>query len=178
MIHLYCYSSRRTLIVSDHPSTIIRSKYGIGFEIITSIKEKESLSIILPRILRSYNGYKVIEHYRRKQRISASEETRMKISLIKRGIPRPIESNMKTSMTMRGRSNFQGKRHSDETKSVMSSKALGNQRVAGLYWCHNPVTGVEKRVKDRNNLPPGFILGRDYDSTESMVMGMKEYWKK
>ena len=74
---------------------------------------------------------------------------------------------------MAGKSNFEGKRHNNDTKAVMSEKAMGNQRVTGLYWCHNPLTGQERRVRDRNDLPVGFIIGRDYDSIEPIALYRK-----
>ena len=177
MIHIYLFNRQKLILLSDYPSFKIKNRYGHQYEILTSIKDPSVLSTILPRITRPYSDHSIIEWFI-KERKPFTEEHRRKISYKNSLRRRSLESRLRTSLAMRGRSNFQGKRHSDETKSVMSSKALGNQRVAGLYWCHNPVTGVERRVKDRNNLPPGFILGRDYDSTESMVMGMKEYWKK
>jgi hypothetical protein len=173
MLHLYSYTKRRLLIISDHPISIIKNKYGHGYEILTSIKERESLPIILPRYLRSLSGYKIVETYKRKQRIPATEDTKKKISLVRTGKPRPVSSNLKTSKTMAGKSNFEGKRHNNDTKAVMSEKAMGNQRVTGLYWCHNPITGQERRVRDRNDLPNGFIIGRDYDSVEPIALYRK-----
>lgn len=170
MIHIYCFSSLKTIIVSDRPSDNIKDKYGHRYEILTSIKERDSVSIVLPRVIRSYSGYTVIEWYTRKKRGSPSAETRAKIAAARLGVARSIASNMKASATMKGRSNFKGKKHTIETRDAIASKMIGNDHASGLIWCHDPVSGEEKRIADLVELPAGWVIGREFYSIEHLAM--------
>jgi hypothetical protein len=106
-----------------------------------------------------------------------SEETRRKMSEAKMGKPRDKATKLKISAGLKGKSNFQGKKHSADTKDVMAEKKLGNQHTKYSYWAYDPKTDKETRVKDRNNLPPGYTLGRDYDSIEVGLYHIDEHRK-
>jgi hypothetical protein len=106
-----------------------------------------------------------------------SEETRRKMSEAKMGKPRDEATRLKISAGLKGRSNFQGKKHSDNTKDAMAEKKLGNQHTKDSYWAYDPKTDKETRVRDRNNLPPGYTLGRDYDSIEVGLYHIDEHRK-
>lgn len=168
MIHFYCFSSINTILISDRPLDKVRSKYGRQYEILNSIRDRSSIPIILNRLLRSYNGYEVIE-WLVKIKPPVSDETRAKMSASKLGKPRPMESNMKTSATMKGKSNFAGKRHTEETKKKISDKLKDNDNASELIWCHHPVTGEEKRIESVDKLPPGWMIGREYYSMEPLI---------
>jgi len=106
-----------------------------------------------------------------------SEETRRKMSEAKMGKPRDETTRQKISAGLKGKSNFQGKKHSADTKDVMAEKKLGNQHTKDSYWAYDPKTDKETRVRDRNNLPPGYQLGRDYDSIEVGLYHIDEHRK-
>ena len=167
MIHIYCYPSLKTIIVSDRPSDKVKAKFGHRYEILTSIRERDSVATVLPRVLRNYPGYQTIEWYA-VVRKPISEEARARIIAAKIGKPRSAASNAKTAATMKGRSNFRGKKHKDETKDAIAAAMLGNDNSAGLIWCHDPVSGEEKRIADLTLLPAGWMVGREYYSIEAL----------
>lgn len=172
MIHIYCYPSLKSIILSDRPSDKVKAKFGHRYEILTSIRERDSVATVLPRVMRNYPGYEVIEWYAIVRK-PVSDETRLKLSAGRLGKTHSEESKAKTSATMKGRSNFAGKRHRNESKDAIAASMLGNDNSAGLIWCHNPVTGEETRVADWTMIPAGWVAGRDYYSTESMLMSRR-----
>ena len=175
MIHFYCFNQIRTILITNHPIDEVRKKYGYKYEIINSIKDHSVLDIIKARTIRQYPGYTCIdwEVKVRKIRTPITEETRQKMRLAKLGLPRPIESNMKTSRTMKGHSNFEGKRHTWESKEKIGFKMLDNDNVKDTYWINNPQTSKEKRVRSRHHFDPNYQLGRDYYAMEPLIMSAK-----
>jgi len=171
MINFYAFKQIKLLLVSDLPLTKIKAKYGSNFEIITTIKDKTALEIVTQRTLRSLPNYIVEEKFAKIKIVT--EESRRKMALAKLGKARDEETKRKISQTMKGKSNFQGKRHSEDSKKKQARAKINNQNTKNMYWAHNPRTDEEKRIKDRNKLPANFILGRDYYSTESGLYAFK-----
>lgn len=172
MIHIYFFKRTKTLLFSDLSLEKIKKKYGYDFEIINSFADKSNLDIIKIKTLRFYPEHKIVEAFK-KIHGPKSEETRRKMSEAKKGKPRPTSSNLKTSLKMKGKSNFQGKKHTEETKEVLSEIMEGNQKSKDLVWVHNPFNSRETRVKDRSQVPDGYLLGRDYDSIEDIIYHAK-----
>lgn len=170
MIHVYCISSARTIILSDRPSDQIKERYGRSYEILTSFVSKDSAAIIIPRLLKNYNGYSIVEWYvpAKRKMPPRTAEYCAKLSASRLGKPRPASSNAKTSATMKGKSNFRGKKHSAESKLKTSIAMEGNDNALGLIWCHDPVSGEEKRIADISLLPAGWLIGREYYSIEAL----------
>lgn len=176
MIHFYCFTTDKKIIASDLPVEKIRKKFGYRYEILTSIKDKNSVEIAKSRIQRSYPQF-IIEELYQKIKPPISLEARKKISDSKLGKPRDAATRAKISRTMKGKSNFQGKRHTEETKRVMAVKKFGNQHVKDLKWVHDPNGDTEKRVKSRLHVPSGYLIGRDYYSVEPGLYSMKNKTK-
>ena len=176
MIHFYCYDVTKTILISDQPVEKVKAKYGYRYELLNSIKDNTAVDLIKSRLLRSYSSYEFIEWYQYIRK-PMSEETRRKMSEAKIGKPRDEATRQKIAAGLKGRSNFQGKRHTDSTKDVMAEKKLGNQHTKDSYWAYDPRSDKETRVRDRNNLPPGFQLGRDYDSIEVGLYHIDEFRK-
>ena len=61
MYHFYCFNQEKIILVSDLPVDKIKKKYGIRYEILTSIKERDSIVIIKERLKRSYSQFEFIE---------------------------------------------------------------------------------------------------------------------
>lgn len=174
MYHFYCFNKDKTILISDLPVDMIRKKYGIRYEILTSIKDKDSIEVIKERLKRSYSQFEFIESFTKPKHIFTDEQRR-KMSESKLGKPRDEKTRAKISAGLKGRSNFQGKRHSPETKARMAEKKLGNDHAKDLLWAHNPRGDQETRVKELKDIPPGFSKGRDYYSTEPGLYYFKEY---
>ena len=174
MIHFYCYDVTKTILISDQPVDKVKSKYGHRYELLNSIRDNSAVDIIRTRLLRSYGSYKFVEWYQTVRK-PMSEETRRKMSEAKMGKPRDEATRQKIAAGLKGRSNFQGKKHSAETRDVMAEKKLGNDHAKDSYWAYDPGADKETRVKDRNKLPPGYQLGRDYDSIEVGLYHIDEH---
>lgn len=172
MIHVYCYNSSKTIIISDRPSAKVIAKYGRGYEILTSIRERDSIAIIVSRLVRNYGKF-VITEWLKPIRPPISDETRAKMAAAKIGKSRPESSNRKASITMKGKSNFRGKKHSEESKKAIAAAMAGNDNVAGLIWCYDPVSGEEKRIASIEMLPRGWLIGREYYSMEPLLLSQK-----
>lgn len=173
MIHFYCFVQTKKIIISDLPTAKIKTKYGYRYEILTSIKDKSNLDIVTQKIQRSYSGF-TFEYNLLKEKTPLTDEQRKKISDSKIGKPRDPETRAKISAALKGRSNFQGKRHNDGTKRTMSEKKLGNDHTKDYYWAHDPRSDKEIRVKSLDEIPVGFKLGRDHYSTEAGLYYFRE----
>ena len=158
------------------PADKVKAKYGHRYELLNSVKESSAVDIIRTRLQRSYGRYEFIEWYQ-KVRKPMSEETRRKMSEAKMGKPRDEATRQKIAAGLKGRSNFQGKKHTADTKYKMAEKKLGNDHAKDSYWAYDPRADKETRVRDRNKLPPGYILGRDYDSIEVGLYHIDEHRK-
>ena len=154
----------------------VKAKYGHRYELLNSIKDNSAVDVIKARLLRSYSQYKFVEWYQCVRK-PVSDETKRKMSEAKMGKPRDEATRQKISTGSKGRSNFQGKKHTDDTKDRMAEKKLGNQHTKDSYWAYDPRSDKETRVRDRNKLPPGYQLGRDYDSIEIGLYHIDEYRK-
>lgn len=174
MIHFYCLDVTKTILISDQPVEKVRAKYGSRYEVLNSVNDRTSVDIIKTRLARSYGSYSFVEWYQAAKR-QLSEESKRKISEARQGKPRSEATKLKISESCKGRSNFQGKKHTAETRNKMAEKKLGNQHVKDSYWAYDARADKETRVKDRNSLPPGYSLGRDYDSIEEGLYHIDEH---
>lgn len=69
-----------------------------------------------------------------------------------------LETRKKISKTMKGRSNFEGHRHTHSTKLQIAWSMEGQKNAEGTKWATNKNTGKESRV--RKGLPSGSRWGR------------------
>jgi hypothetical protein len=61
---------------------------------------------------------------------------------------------------MKGKSNFEGRRHNPITKIMIASSRLGKSNIQkGQRWCHHPESGKELRCFE-DQKPAGFRWGR------------------
>lgn len=78
-----------------------------------------------------------------------------------------IETRRKISRSMKGKSNFEGKRHSHATKLQIGFSQEGHRNVKDHKWVTDKETGEESRVK--GNKPKGTRWGRSRRSFNEMV---------
>jgi len=182
MIHLYCFHSEKKIIVSDLPVEKIRKTYGFKYEVLTSFKEKTAVEVMLPKISSSYPKYEIVEKYFTprppRPKRPMSEETKRKIAESHRGKKMAPEVKARISNKMKGKSNFENKRHREESKEKIGLKMIGNDHVKGTRWVYNPNTSKELRVRSLLAVPRGFIKGRDYSSTEEVNYALSLYRKR
>ena len=167
MIHFYLFPNIQLLLVSNHKRQRISQKYGFKFEILTSSVSRENISLLIERISRSYPKYDIREWYYEKRKLS--EETKAKISKSMTGKKRSERAKFITSQKLKGKSNFEGKHHNIDTKMKMAEKKYGNDWNKQKIWAYNSKLDKEIRINHLRDLPKDFSLGRNYDSTESMI---------
>lgn len=167
MVHFYLFQKENILLISDLPKEKVKLKYGQIFEIVNSVRDRESLELVKPRILRSYPRVSVKEDFYTKKVFS--EETRRKLREAKLGKARPDSVREKISQKMKGKSNFEGKRHHQESKRLTAMSMRDNKNVKGKKWIYDPRADKEKRVDKVIEAPIGFRKGRDPDSIDNLV---------
>ena len=165
MIHFYLFHKQNMLLISDLAKDKIKVKYGPIFEIVNSVKDKSSLEIVKPKITRQYPKCEVVEDFYLRKVFS--EETRKKLAQAKLGKARPDWVRDKISSKMKGKSNFEGKKHRRDSRIKTALSMMDNNCIDGHKFIYNPTTNQEKRVKDIIKLPPGFRLGRNPDAVEN-----------
>ncbi len=153
------------LLISDQAKEKIKAKYGPIFEIVNSVKDKDSVEFVKPKITKQYPKCNVVEDFYYKKEFS--EETKNKLAQAKLGKARPDWVRDKISLKMKGKSNFEGKKHRRDSRIKTALSMMDNNCIDGHKFIYNPTTNQEKRVKDTINLPPGFRLGRNPDSVEN-----------
>ena len=153
----------KKLIIVETTEKEFRQKYPGSYELIQSIAEYDNLEKIIPRLQKDYKAEEVVRDYAAIERWGIkyfTEEIKRKWRESLIGRDRPKESNAKVSAKMKGKSNFEGRRHSDMSKILIASKRYGKSTIKeGQRWCHHPITGKELRCNE-SEIPQGFVLGR------------------
>ena len=166
MINFYLFQKEKYILISDYPLSTIRRRHGYSFEILTNVKDKNSLDTIKERIARQYPKLEI--KYRIRTPVNFTPEIRNKIRLKKLGKKRCDVFKNKLRVLYRGRSIFQGQKHTLDYKKFMSNIMKGNSHNKGTFWVYNPYTDEEKKVRDRNKIPEGFRLGRNPYSVDNL----------
>lgn len=156
----------KRIVVYDKSDKEFRAKYGPSFEMVGSVKEDSSLTLVCERLKRQYNAHTVIYdcHIKNKWgwKYFTDEQKayyRQRWSKTRAGRPLSEHQKKRISEGKTGkRGNHTGHTHSDVTKNIMSLRAMGHKRNTGSKWCYDPLTGVEKRSPV---LLPGFVWGRN-----------------
>mgnify|MGYP002876907107 FL=1 len=170
MIHIYLFSKDKFILISDKPKDKLHKKYGHKYEIMNSFKDKQSIYFFKEKLQRQSPTFNIVEDYYVKKNHSA--ETKLRMSLAKRGTKLPDDHKKKIAESRKGVGNFSGKKHSDLSKTRISHKMSGKKQVEGKKLIYNPSTDKEKRVADIINLPPGFRKGRDPEVINTMHYGL------
>lgn len=169
MIHIYSFASQKMLLFSDHTKEKINQKYGHKYEILNSIKDKNSLHFIKEKMQRQCPTFMIVEDYYVKKVVS--EETKKKMRLSQLGKKKPDWVKNKISKSRAGKGNH-NKKHTLETKKRIASKRIDRGDIIGnKKYIYNPSTDQERRVADIINLPPGFRKGRDPEVIEMWQYG-------
>ena len=143
------FLQQHKLIVVESTEREFRQKYPGSYELIQSVAEYDNLEKVIVRLQKDYKAEEVIKDYAELKRWGwkyFTDEIKRKCIEARLGKPRPAASNAKVSATMRGKSNFEGKRHAKMTKIMIAASRMGKSSIPeGMRWCHHPVTGKELR---------------------------------
>lgn len=160
------FLQNNSIIVAESTEKEFRQKYPGSYELVGSIAEYDNIEKVLSRLKKDYRVTNVINDFQTLRRFGWKYFTEELQSYLreafrkaKLGKPRPLSSNQKTSRTMKGKSNFQGKRHTPMTKIMIASSRYGRNPVKDMRWFHEPYSGKEIRCSELD-VPPGFVLGR------------------
>lgn len=152
--------------MSDYPMDRARKHFGMDIELVNSVKDKEYIDVIKNRVVRSHNGFEVVQELQKPKYVMTPEHKQALINS-KLGKKRSEEVKRKISQTKKGAvSNFKGKSHRYDSKRLIGAHKRGHQYNKDLIWIHNPDTDEERKVKSRKEIPSGFSEGRDYYSVE------------
>lgn len=171
MIHFYCFHNNKKIIISDLSVNSIRQTYGYRYELVNSVKDKDSVDILKAKLLKFYPNFVFVEHF--KHKINFTEEVRKKIRDSKIGGKHSEETKRKISAARKGKGNFVGKNHSSESKKLIAEAKLGNDHAKDLQWFHDPRGEKEIRIKSYKEAPVGFSKGRDYYVMEQLIYAAK-----
>ena len=166
MYNFFLFNKDNKIVISNHTIDKVKTKFGINYEIINSVKEKESIDIVKQRTIRSYPRCKFVNYFHKTWTLST--ETKKKMSKAKKGKKWDEATKAKISATMKGKSNFEGKRHTEASKLKTSRSMKGKQQVKDLKWIYSPKLDIERRIHKSLKTPENFIDGRDYYSVENL----------
>ena len=169
MYKIYCFLFEKKIVVSNLPLEKIKAMFGYRFEILNTVKE-ESLEVVLPKLLKPYQGFEVI--HKKKVKKVFTEEGRAKLSAHRKGLKKSEEHKRKIAEARKGRGNFTGKRHSAESKLAIGEAMLGNDHVKGRLWIYDSRGDKEKRVNPQNGIPLGYSRGRDPEAMENGIFAL------
>ena len=80
----------------------------------------------------------------------------------------------KISNTMKGKSNFEGKKHKLESRQKTSSTKKGICTHLKHVWIYSPVYDKERRIERRNDIPENYRLGRSQEIIEYWMYTLLE----
>ena len=172
MVSFYLFNKTRTIVISNHPVDRVKNKYGHSYEIINTIKDENSIDIVKTRTLRSYPDYKFVNFL--KTTWTLSEETKKRMSLAKMGRKWDEATKAKISNTMKGKSNFEGKRHRLESRQKTSSTMKGICTHLKHVWIYSPIFDKEKRIERKSEMPENYRLGRSQEVLEYWLYTLSE----
>jgi hypothetical protein len=175
MVNFYLFNKTRTIIVSNHPVDKVRKRFGYSYEIINTVKDESSIEVIKMKTLRSYPNYNVVNYL--KKGWTLSEETKKKMSLAKIGRKMDEHTRAKISNTMKGKSNFEGKKHRLESRQKTASTKRGICTHMKHVWIYSPIYDKEKRIERRTDMPENYRLGRSQEIIEYWMYCMSEGFK-
>jgi len=154
MIFIYLYNN--SVIASE--TAIKDSKY----EQLETVKNIHNVDTVLKK----YEGKYTIDNRINPKRLfdprKFSPEVKQKQieNMVKAitGLKKSETHRMAMSLAKKGKaSNFKGKKHSEYSKQLIKAGRGTRDPINGRKWCHDPLTGKEKRVFE---LPEGFRWGR------------------
>lgn len=158
---IFIYQKDQTITLTDDPYYNSKPENKLS-ELIGQIKDPKNIPTILEKYEKKYT---VKKEYNEKKfwsihSLSSEQEQkrRRSISRAKSNQPLTLSHKMAISDSLKGRpSNFKGKQHTEYSKAIISSKRGDRDPIQGRRWCHDPLTGKEKRQFE---LPPGYRWGR------------------
>jgi len=171
MYNFYLLQKDNTILISNQKKDKIVKKYGNNYEILNSVKDKDSVPHLKVRLLRNYPNVEFKEWFWKKRVFS--DEVRAKMAKSHTGLKHSAEVKAKMSRSHAGKSNHTGKKHTEETKKKISKKMKGTQYGAGKKIIYNPTTDTEKRIKNLLDIPKGYRIGRDPEVIQTMHSALR-----
>jgi len=144
--------------------SIIITEERLKHEQIQSTKDYDNIDKIVDQLKRTYKDCSIDRRVKVKRQFGwkywsdeTKEKSRKAISRSLTGLLKSEEHKRAISLARKGKGNFTGKKHTDYTKALLSHARRGKDPIKGKRWCHNPLTGEERRLYE---LIEGFTWGR------------------
>lgn len=145
-------------------NSIIITEERLKLEQIQSTKDYDAIDPIIEQLKRNYRNHSIDRRVKVKKQFGWkfwSDESKLKarknISRALTGLLKSEEHKRAISEARKGKGNFTGKKHTEYTKALLSHSRKGKDPIKGKRWCHNPLTGEERRLYD---LVDGYVWGR------------------
>lgn len=165
MIRVFLWNKQ--LVITKKNEKEFRDEFGRGGEVVEIINDEKNIEDVTAKLERIYKVPVVVDgKFKKKLKIGwrymteeQRERTVIAVKQYRTGRPWEQEVRDKISESRAGVGNFEGKKHTQESRIMTSMSMKGNTNATGLKWAHDPLTGEEKRIRD-GMLPNGFIWGR------------------
>jgi len=152
MVFIYLYQNN-TIIATEDPLK------GSEYEQLLTVKDLHNVEKVLAR----YDAkYKIDNRINKKKLLRFTAEQRAlgveRMTEAVKGVPKSVSHRLAMSEAKKGKaSNFKGKNHTDYAKALIKIGRGTRDPIMGKKWCHDPMTGKEKRC---HQLPEGYRWGR------------------
>lgn len=163
------YLIDKKLIVFDKTEKEFRQKYGNNFEQVTIIKDQDNIDQVTEKLSRQYKAEVEKDCHIKKKfgwkywSDEVKERIRHNISIAMSRHVRTKEHSEAISRYRKGKSIFEGQKHSNYSKKLIAFARKGKDPIQGRKWMHNPITGKEARGYE---LAEGMIWGRSPEASE------------
>jgi len=166
MVRVFLFDNQ--LIITKKNEREFRDVFGKRFELVEIINDEKNIEDKVSQLEKVYKVPVCLDgRFKKKLKLGwkyMTEEQREKtvIAVKQYRTGRKWESEVKEKIaaSRAGVGNFEGKKHSIESRIMTSMSMKGNTNSTGLKWAHDPMTGKETRLKEGSTLPPGFTWGR------------------
>lgn len=101
---------------------------------------------------------------------SMSPYHKEKIAAAHRGNRQSAQTKKKISRSMEGKSNFEGKKHTDHARDVIGAKRGSDDRIRGRRWIVNRADKTYRRY----HAPGGYKIGRR--KYEESICSFKDFF--
>lgn len=165
MIRVFLF--QKQLVITKKNEKEFREVFGRGGEVLEIINDEKNIDDVIVKLERNYKFPVLIDgKFKKKLKLGwkyMTEDQRTKtviaVKQYRTGRPWEPEVKEKIAASRAGVGNFEGKKHTTESRIMTSMSMKGNTNASGLKWAHDPMTGQEKRIKG-DTLPDGFTWGR------------------
>lgn len=170
------FHQKQSIIITEATEKEFRSKYPGPYELVRAVSDCSNIDAVVTQLQKIYKTNRVVRDYKIPRKLAI--ETRR--AIMKNWTPEQKQRHLRTSKprgaragdklseqtkakisnTMKGKSNFEGKKHHITSKVLIAVSRYGKTPLEeGQNWCHHPSTGEELRCIEAEK-PQDYKWGR------------------